>query len=171
MSKKYGFRRPLNKRYHKRFQTLLKTEGQHLYHHYWWLWRLLNWKKSVLVICKILGLFVNTLTAADKNALPNLDNFNVINSDAIIKETKKLLLIFLLHFWNLDQILKTLKKRRPSQLMYFGSYRLRKKNLVSENPSISDMENGPKCCWNLKASTFTISIDDCEGNWVGKSLS
>ena len=98
------------------------------------------------MICKILGLFVNTLTAADKNALPNLDNFNVISSDAIIKETKKLLLIFLLHFWNLDQILKTLKKRRPSQLMYFGSYRLRKKNLVSENPSISDMENGPKCC-------------------------
>ena len=66
------------------------------------------------MICKILGLFVNTMTAADKNAVLNLDNFNAIKSDAIMKETKKLFLIFLLDFWNLDQIWKILKTRRPS---------------------------------------------------------
>ena len=34
-------------------------------------WRNLNWKRSVLVIWKILRLFVNTLTAADKYSLLN----------------------------------------------------------------------------------------------------
>ena len=38
------------------------------------------------------------------------------------------------------------------------------KSLVSEDHSISDVVNGPKYCSNLKVSTFTIIIDDCEGN-------
>ena len=33
----------------------------------------MSWKNSVLVICKILGLFVNTLTAKDKYSLLNRD--------------------------------------------------------------------------------------------------
>ena len=33
-----------------------------------------SWKKSVLVICKILGLFANTLTADDKYSLLNKNN-------------------------------------------------------------------------------------------------
>ena len=48
----------------------------------------LGWKKSVLVISKTLGLFVNTSTADDKYSLLNKDNFNAINSDGIIQETK-----------------------------------------------------------------------------------
>ena len=48
----------------------------------------LIWKNSVLVIWKILGLFVNTLAVDDKYSLFNGDNFNAINSDAIISETK-----------------------------------------------------------------------------------
>ena len=47
---------------------------QHLYYLYWSSWRLLSWKKSLLVICKILGLFVNTLTADEKYSLLNRDN-------------------------------------------------------------------------------------------------
>ena len=34
----------------------------------------LSWVKSVLVICKILGLFVNTLTGDDKYSLLTMDN-------------------------------------------------------------------------------------------------
>ena len=42
-------------------------------------------------MCKILGLFVNTLTADDKYSLVNRDNnSNAIDSDAIISEIKKL---------------------------------------------------------------------------------
>ena len=38
---------------------------------YWLLWRQLSLKKSLLVICKILRLFVNTLTAYDKYSVLN----------------------------------------------------------------------------------------------------
>ena len=65
---------PLNKRYHKPSQTLLKSEGQELYHIYSSLWRKLSWKKLVLVICKFLWLFINTLTAHDKYFLVNSAN-------------------------------------------------------------------------------------------------
>ena len=34
----------------------------------------LSWVKSVLVICKILGLFVNTLTGDEKYSLLTMDN-------------------------------------------------------------------------------------------------
>ena len=54
--------------------------------------------------------------------------------------------------------------------MYFRIYRLEKacldnclKSPVSEDPSRSNMVNGPKHCWNLNASTFTILIDNSEG--------
>ena len=35
----------------------------------------LSWKKSLLVICKILGLFGNIMTADKKHSLVNCDNF------------------------------------------------------------------------------------------------
>ena len=61
--------------------------------------------------------------------------------------------------------------------MYFWTYFLRKtwldkclKSPFSADPSTSNMVNGPKHCWNLNKSTFTIFIDHCKGNSVGKSL-
>ena len=55
--------------------------------------------------------------------------------------------------------------------MYFRNYELRKiwsdnclKRPVSQSPSTSNMLNGPKHCWNLNDSAFTIFIDLCEGN-------
>ena len=62
--------------------------------------------------------------------------------------------------------------------MYFCTYGLRKrwldkclKTIVSEDRSTSNMVNGPKHCWNLNGSTFTIFIDPCERNSDWKSLS
>ena len=82
-----------------------------------------------------------------------------------------------LSFWNLFEVLNIIKKRRPSQLMYFQNYRLRKmwlhhclKSPVSESPSKSNMVNCSKHCWNLNGSIFTIFIDHCEGNWAAKIL-
>ena len=53
--------------------------------------------------------------------------------------------------------------------MYFWAYGLRKtyldkclKSLDSEDPSTSNMVNGPKHCWKLNDSTFTIFIDPSE---------
>ena len=74
ISKRSRFGRPFHEQYGKRSQTLLKSEGQHLFHIYWSLWNQLSWKKSLLVICKILGLFLNTLSADDKYSFLNRDN-------------------------------------------------------------------------------------------------
>ena len=55
--------------------------------------------------------------------------------------------------------------------MYFRNYGLRKKWLdkflktpVSEDPSTSNMVNGPKHIRNLDDSSFTIFIDHIERN-------
>ena len=61
--------------------------------------------------------------------------------------------------------------------MCFRNYGLRKpwldkflKSTVLEDSWKSNMVNRPKQCWNLNHSTFSIFIDQCESNWVGKSL-
>ena len=63
-------------------------------------------------------------------------------------------------------------------MMYVWTYGLRKtwldqcvKSPLSEDPSKSNMVNGPKHCSSLNDSTFPIYIDHCEGNSIGKSLS
>ena len=37
----------------------------------------LDWKKSLLLICKVLKLFVNALTARDKYSIRNRDNLTM----------------------------------------------------------------------------------------------
>ena len=61
--------------------------------------------------------------------------------------------------------------------MLFSNYRLQKtwldkclKSPVSEDTSTSDMVNGPKRCFSPRASTFTIFINHCYRNSVGKNL-
>ena len=44
-------------------ETLLKSARNYYYPIFPWVWDKLSWKKSALVRSKILGLFVNTLTA------------------------------------------------------------------------------------------------------------
>ena len=74
ISKKSRFRGSFENQHGKRAQTLLKFERQPLYHIYWGMWRQLTYKESVLVICKILRLFSNTLSADGKYSLLNKDN-------------------------------------------------------------------------------------------------
>ena len=45
------------------------------------------------------------------------------------------------------------------------------KGYVSENPSTSNMVNGPKDCSKLSDRTFPIFIDPCGGNSDRKNLS
>ena len=74
MPKKSRFKGSFKKQHGKCAQTLLKCQGQLLYHIYRSLLRQLSYKKSVLVICKIPRLFINTLSADGKNSLLNRDN-------------------------------------------------------------------------------------------------
>ena len=55
--------------------------------------------------------------------------------------------------------------------MHFGNYRPQNtwldkslKNLASKDASVRDIVNGPKCCPNLKTSTFTIITEYLVGN-------
>ena len=74
ISKKPCIRGLLARKGGKCIETLLQSEWQHLYHIYQWLWRYLHWKKSLLMIHKILRLFVNTLTVDEKHYLLIRDN-------------------------------------------------------------------------------------------------
>ena len=74
MCRKFCFRLPFQKEHGKRVSTLVKFERQHLYHIYWSTQKQFSCKKSLLVICKSLRLFVNTMSAVDKCSLPNRDN-------------------------------------------------------------------------------------------------
>ena len=74
MSKKPCFRGLLNREPGKLVKTMLQSEWQQVYKIYQWLWRQLHWKKSLLVIHKILRLFFNTLTVDEKHYLLNRDN-------------------------------------------------------------------------------------------------
>ena len=74
MSKRSPFWRPFEKQHSKRDQTLLISEWNHLYHICWSQSRQLNWKKSLLVICKVLKMFVTILTGDGNYSLLNRDN-------------------------------------------------------------------------------------------------
>ena len=73
MSKKSCFKGSLKKQHAKWTQTLLKCQGQLLYHIYWSLWMQLTCKNSLLVTCKISRLFPSTLSADGKFSLLNRD--------------------------------------------------------------------------------------------------
>ena len=84
---------------------------------------------------------------------------------------KKLSLNFFLNFPNLNSILNIFKKRMTLIADVFLNLRTPKnvvrymsKKSLSDDPSTSNMVNGPKHCWNLNDSTFTIFIDRCEEN-------
>ena len=74
MCKKSRFRLPFQKEHSKGLSTLFKSDRQHLDHVYSSTRTQYSCKKSLLVICKSLRLFVNTMTAVDKCSLPNRDN-------------------------------------------------------------------------------------------------
>ena len=74
MCKKSPFRLPVQKEHSKRVSTLFKSDGQHLHHIYWSTGTRFRCKNSLLVICKSLRLFVDTVSAVDKCSLPYRDN-------------------------------------------------------------------------------------------------
>ena len=71
---KCRFRRPFDNQHIKLSQKVSKPSQQHLWHIYWWIWMKFSWGMFLLVICKILGLFLNTLTTDGKYSLLNRDS-------------------------------------------------------------------------------------------------
>ena len=87
----------------------LKSERRQLYHIYCLVWLQFSWKNSVLVICKILRLFVNPLTADDKYCLFNRGNL-LQHIQMHLSQKWKIFSQFFLHFPNLDSILNIFLK-------------------------------------------------------------
>ena len=74
MAKFTGFTVPFKKKDVEQGNSLFKSELRHLYHVHWSLGKQLTLKKSLLVICKILSLFVKIFIADDKYSLVNREN-------------------------------------------------------------------------------------------------
>ena len=130
--------------------------------------KVIELQKLLLDTWKFFRPFLNTLTADDKYYLISKDNSMQTNQMLLSQKQKIFSQIFSDIF----------KKTWPSKLLYFSNYRHWRRCLdkclkapVWEDPSTGDMVNGPKCWFNLHGSTFTILIDHCEGNWVGKNYS
>ena len=70
-----------------------------------------SWKKSLLVICKILRVFVNTLTADDKYSVLNRDNLLQDVQMQLSQKRKTFSPRFFLHFRNLDSISNIFEKK------------------------------------------------------------
>ena len=88
MSKKSRFRGCFDKQYGKRAQTLLKSASQHLYRIHWSLARKLCSKKSLLLICQILGPLVNTLDADEKYPVHNRNNLRITIQSQLSEKQK-----------------------------------------------------------------------------------
>ena len=68
-------------------------------------------KKFLLVICKILRVFVNTLTADDKYSVLNRDNLLQDVQMQLSQKRKTFSPRFFLHFRNLDSISNIFEKK------------------------------------------------------------
>ena len=130
-------------------------------------------------MCKILGLFVNGLTADDKCSFVNKGNLMESIHMHLSKKQKNIFWIFFCAFLKFKSNFEHFEKKNDPHTLCIleitdckrGAWTSLLKNPVSEDPSTSDMVNCPKHYGNLKASTITIFINHSEENCVGKSLS
>ena len=180
MCKKSPLRRPFDKWHVKRVKTLVKPERQQLYNTYWPLWKQFTWKKPLLVIIKILGLFVNPLTADDKYSFVNRGYLLQLFQMHLSQKRKRNsnFFFFFLDFLNLDLLFKFLKKKMAVVADVFLNWyfsknvvRLMPKKSCFRGLSTSNKVNGPEHCSNMTDIAFTIFINPFKINACWKSRS
>ena len=92
----------------------------------------LSLKKSILLTCKILGLLLNTLVADEKYPVLNRENLTILIQMQLSKEQKTFSEFFFFFFFALLKSILNYrhfeKNRRPSEILYFRNYRLRKRS-------------------------------------------
>ena len=99
--KKSCFILSFQKEHGKLFSTRFKFGRKNLHHIFWSTGRQLSRKKSLLVICKTLRLFVYTMSAVDKCSLPNRNNLMQPIHMQLYQKLKTFC-GFILHFQNLS---------------------------------------------------------------------
>ena len=130
----------------------------------------------MLVLCKFLRQFFNTLTADDKYYVPNRDNLTQRIQILLPQKQKnfcEVLSAFLKGTLNLYHFQKKGDLHSPciSQITISEKGLLDKclKNHASEYPTTNNITNRHKHCCNLDDRTFTIFIDHSEHNSVRKT--
>ena len=101
MCKKSGFRLPFQKEHGKQVSTLFKFQRQHHYYIYWSTGGQFSCRKTLLVICKSLRLFVKTMGAVGKCFLPHRDNL-MQPTHMQLSQKLKFFGSFILYFRNLS---------------------------------------------------------------------
>ena len=163
VSKKCDFTVPFEKQHGKGAETPLKLSRRHLYHTYWKPTRILSLKKSLLVICNMLWLFVNTLTVDYKYSVLNRVNLKRQIHMQLSKKRKIFSQFFSALLKSKLNLQHFQKKIWSSWLMYFQNYGLAKRRLdnylksaFSKYPSTSNMAKALKHISNHHGGTFTI---------------
>ena len=155
----------------------MKSEPLYLYHIYWSLCREFNWKKSLLVICKLLRMFVKILTADDKYSLLNRNIWRTPFQMQLSQKQKifsQFVSAFLKCWLNFEQF----KTKMTLIADVFPKLRIPKSKVkkISKKSSFrgtieKQHEKKTKYPRKLNPTAFTRFIDHCEVNWVGKSVS
>ena len=157
MSKKLRFRTPFDSQHVKESQRRMKSEWQYLYHIFSSPSEKSGWKMSLLLISKLLGLFVKTLTVDNKYSLGNIEILREPFQMQLSKRQTTFSQIFAPCLISKPVFDRFEKKIWPSWLIYFRIYGLRKtwldkclKSPVKEHPSTVNMPN--------TTSIFTASL-------------
>ena len=117
MSKRRHFRTSFDSQHVKGSQILVKSAWPHFYYIFSSLWGKLNWNIFLLVICKIFGLFGNTMTADNKYSLRSSENL-LQPIQMKLSKNQRTFSNFFAHFWNKQQILNILKKKDYPHNLY-----------------------------------------------------
>ena len=164
MSKKSRFRGCFDKQHGKSAQALLKSASHHLYRIHRSLPKKLNWKKSLLLKCQILGLLVNTLSADENYAVLNKDNLTIPIQMQLSQEQKTFSQFFAEFLKSRLNFKRFEKEDEPHRFCIFevadskNVVRSMSKKPCFRNASRRNMVSVPKHCWNLHHSIFIISI-------------
>ena len=102
----------------------------------------MSWKKSLLAICKVLGLFVNTLTVHDTNSLHSIDNLMQLIQWQLPKKQRTFSQFFLA-FSGFRLNFEHSEKKDPHSLC-ISDITDQEGRKVSKDTSTSDMVNRPK---------------------------
>ena len=110
MPQRSSFRTPLGSQSVNESQILLKPASQNFYPNFLLIWGKLSLKTFLLVRCKILGLFFDTLTAYHMYSRQNWEKFSQQVQMELSPKPLKFFDIFIA-FWNMHKTLHILKKR------------------------------------------------------------
>ena len=126
MSKKSRFGGAFDKWHGKWVETLLKSKRQQLCHIYWSLWRILQLKRSLWLLCKVWGPFVNPLNPDHKYSLLSRGNLLQDFQMHLSEKPKTFCQFFFFQFGNLESILNIFKRKMTLIADVFLSLRTQK---------------------------------------------